>query len=211
MIHSTCTWRYCLYTQRKLYGWKETDEVHTRVNRLTPCDDVDPRRGGAVTWFLTRGAPLVMDTTAGWVAAMQWPRVKFKVKSVLLIGLNTGKCFNYLNLFLSNSCLGITYVTNFYGYLFSRWNLTRYLPAILIQRPVFIPSYRNRRIFPVIFQKCTIIVFVDSYSLKKWIQSLNTEYSNEIQNPSIHAAGSYSELCGILFYCIFVFAIYCSE
>lgn len=138
-------------------------------------------------------------------------RDKFKVKSVLLIGLNTGKFSNYLNLFLSSTCLGITYVTNFFGYLFNRWNLTRYLPAILIQRPGFSPSYRNRRKFPVIFQKCTIIVFVDSYSLKKWIQSLNTEYSNEIQNPSIHAAGSYSELCGILFYCIFVFAKYCSE
>lgn len=88
-------------------------------------------------------------------------------KSVLLIGLNTGKCSNYLNLFLSSTCLGITYVTNFFGYLFNRWNLTRYLPAILIQRPGFSPSYRNRRKFPVIFQKCTIIVFVDSYSFKE--------------------------------------------
>lgn len=103
-------------------------------------------------------------------------RDKFKVKSVLLIGLNTGKCSNYLNLFLSSTCLGITYVTNFFGYLFNRWNLTRYLPAILIQRPGFSPSYRNRRKFPVIFQKCTIIVFVDSNEYKVWILNIQMKF-----------------------------------
>lgn len=140
-------------------------------------------------------------------------RDKFKVKSVLLIGLNTGKCSNYLNLFLSSTCLGITYVTNFFGYLFNRWNLTRYLQAILIQRPGFSPSDRNRRKFPVIFQKCTIIVFVDSYSFKEmntkseyWIFKWNSESINTRSRVVFRAVGDFVllhiRLCQILFWII---------